>query len=128
MLIDQGGRCENDFRAAAANVATATSRPETSNARVTLRNANRASSSDEMTSISSASSSFARRQKSGRFGVADGARGDGPHLLDAVAGGDGLESLERGDRCLDSGRGQLRRFFTSAARDACFRVLRRRTR
>jgi len=65
-----------------------------------------------MTSISSASSSFARRQKFGAvFGVADGARGDGPHLLDAVAGGDGLESLERGDRCLDSGRGQLAGFY-----------------
>ncbi len=79
--------------------ATATSRPDTSNARCTLKKASRASSSEEITSTSRSSSLWTRSAKLGAvLGVADGAGRNRRNPADAIAGRDRLEAAERRNR------------------------------
>ena len=78
--------------------ATATSRPEISNARATLKNASRASSFAEMTSIESFSSLRTRSQNSGPSSASRSAGADRANLVRAVAGGDREEIAQHVDR------------------------------
>ena len=85
--------------------ATATSRPEISNARATLRNASRASSSAEITSIESLQFlANAIAELAAILGVAKCAGADRANLARAEAGGDRQKVAEHGDRGVRGGR------------------------